>query len=214
MPRLAWARSPLAVAGVLVSALSAASFRMVGPVYAAGVGLEANQIAVFLATYVAGGALSQYPVGWLADKFDRRWVLIWLSVASLPACALTAMAGGLPIWGIMGAAMLFGLVTFPIYSVSAAHAHDFADTSERVELSAALMFWYAVGAIAAPLVASVLIGAYGPPALFALIAAGHVVLVVFGLYRMQVRKAQSRTACVYTPRTAFLVGRRFARDRD
>ncbi|WP_121630254.1 MFS transporter [Tropicibacter alexandrii] len=205
-PRLAWDRSPLAVAGVLVAALSGASFRMVGPIYGTGVGLETGQIAIFLAAFVAGGALSQYPVGWLADRYDRRHVLIWLSVAAIASCLFTATATGLPTTGIMLTAAVFGLTTFPIYSVSAAHAHDFAETRERVELSAALMFWYAVGAIAAPWVASSLIERFGPPALFALIALGHAALVVFGLIRMRARPTQARTRYVYMPRTSFGVG--------
>ena len=59
--------SPLAVAAVLVSAVSGASFRMVGPIYGQEVGLGADQIGLFLATYVAGGALAQYP-----DRLARR----------------------------------------------------------------------------------------------------------------------------------------------
>ena len=47
-PRLAWDRSPLAAAGVIVAALSSASFRMVGPVYGQDVGLSTGQIAWFL----------------------------------------------------------------------------------------------------------------------------------------------------------------------
>ncbi len=214
-PSLAWSRSPLAVAGVLVAALSSASFRMVGPVYGTGVGLQTNQIALFLAAFVAGGAVSQLPVGWLADKFDRRSVLIWLSVAAIGSCTLTATASNLSTAGIMATAALFGLTTFPIYSVSAAHAHDFAETHERVELSAALMFWYATGAIAAPWVASALIQGYGPPALFAMIGAGHALLVVFGIVRMRARPtAEDRTAYVYAPRTSFTVGRLMSRFRE
>mgnify|MGYP003673180438 CR=1 FL=1 len=69
-PMLAVTRSPLAAAGVVVAALSSASFRMVGPVYGQEVGLAVEQIAYFLAAFVAGGAIAQYPVGWLADKYD------------------------------------------------------------------------------------------------------------------------------------------------
>ncbi len=82
-PMLAVAKSPLAVAGVVVAALSGASFRMVGPLYGQEVGLSVDQIAWFLAAFVLGGAVAQYPVGWLADKYDRRWILIWLSVAAV-----------------------------------------------------------------------------------------------------------------------------------
>ena len=62
-PRLAVDRSPLAAAGVVVAALSSASFRMVGPLYGTEVGLSTDQIAYFLSAFVLGGALAQYPVG-------------------------------------------------------------------------------------------------------------------------------------------------------
>lgn len=214
-PMLAVTRSPLAAAGVVVAALSSASFRMVGPVYGQEVGLAVEQIAYFLAAFVAGGAIAQYPVGWLADKYDRRWVLIWLSVASIASSALTAVTGDLGTAGVLLTATLFGATTFPIYSVAAAHAHDFADTSERVELSAALMFFFALGAIAAPLMASTLIELYGPSAMFVMIGTGHGALVVFGLIRMQMRpRALRRTRYVWAPRTSFLIGRLTGRTRD
>ncbi len=214
-PMLAVTRSPLAAAGVVVAALSSASFRMVGPVYGQGVGLAVDQIAWFLAAFVAGGALAQYPVGWLADKYDRRWVLIWLSVASIASSALTALTGDLGTTGVLLTATLFGATTFPIYSVAAAHAHDFADASERVELSAALMFFFALGAIAAPLMASTLIEVYGPSAMFVMIGAGHAVLVIFGLIRMRMRpRAARRTPYIWAPRTSFLIGRLTGRTRD
>jgi MFS family permease len=200
---------------VIVAALSSASFRMVGPVYGQEVGLAAGQIAWFLAAFVLGGAIAQYPVGWLADKYDRRWVLIWLSVAAICSSFVTMGAQHSGTIGVMLSAGLFGLTTFPIYSVAAAHAHDFAEPHERVELSAALMFHFALGAIAAPYVASKLIAAYGPPALFAMIAVGHAVLVVFGIARMRARPApRARTNYIWAPRTSFLIGRLLGRQRD
>jgi MFS family permease len=213
-PMLAFERSPLAAAGVVVAALSAASFRMVGPLYGQEVGLSIGQIAWFLSAFVLGGALAQYPAGWLADKYDRRWVLIWLSVAAMLSCGVTVMSTGFGTTGIMITAFLFGFTSFPIYSVAAAHAHDFADDSERVELSAALMFFYALGAIAAPYGASVLINAFGPSALFVLIASAHALLVIFGLTRMLARPTPSdKTDYIYTPRTSFIVGRLNRRKR-
>lgn len=214
-PSLAWRMSPLAVAGVLVAALSGASFRMVGPIYGQEVGLAASQIGLFLAAFVAGGAIAQYPAGWLADKFDRRWVLIWLSVASVLACAVTVAMSGTGTTGVMISAALFGLTTFPVYSVAASHAHDFATNDERIELSAALMFFYAVGAIAAPWLTSLLIDIFGPSALFYFISLGHIALVIFGLSRMRVRDTNpDRTPYVYAPRTSFTIGRLLGRSRD
>ncbi|MEP1765232.1 MAG: MFS transporter [Sulfitobacter sp.] len=214
-PKLAYGRSPLAVAGVIVAALSTASFRMVGPIYGQEMGLSAGQIAWYLLAFVIGGAMAQLPFGWLADKFDRRKVLIWMSVAAIGSCGVTMATAHLGVMGILLSAGLFGFVTFPIYSVAAAHAHDFATSDERVELSAALMFWFAMGAIAAPYGASVLIEFYGPKAMYIMLAAGHAGLIVFSVARMGVRPTRDlRTSYVEAPRTSFVVGRLFRRERD
>ncbi len=214
-PRLGVDRSPLAAAGVVVAGLTSAAFRMVGPVYGQEVGLAADQLAWFLAAFVLGGALAQYPVGWLADKYDRRWVLVWLSAAAMLSCAVTVAAAGSGFLGVLLAAGFFGFTTFPVFSIATAHAHDFASSEERVELSAALMFWYAVGAIASPLFTSVLIDKFGPPALFTFIALGHLVLIVFGVARMKARPTvENRTPYIYAPRTTFLIGRLWGRSRD
>ncbi|AUQ45212.1 putative MFS-type transporter [Phaeobacter inhibens] len=214
-PKLAWACSPLAVAGVIVAALSSASFRMVGPIYGQEVGLEVGQIAFFLATFVLGGALAQYPLGWLADKYDRRWVLIWLSVVAILSCGITMAASGMGTWAVMASAAVFGFTTMPIFSVSAAHANDFATSQQRIELAAALMFFYALGAIASPLITSALIENYGPGALFAFVAVGHLGLIIFGLARMRARPApEDRTRYVYAPRTSFTIGRLLKRSRE
>jgi hypothetical protein len=110
---------------------------------------------------------------------------------------------------------IFGLTSFPIFSVASAHANDFATSEERVELSAALMFYFAIGAIAAPLFASNLIEWYGPGALFTMIAVGHAVLIIFGLSRMRVRSSGgNRTRYVYAPRTSFTIGKLMGRQRE
>ncbi len=213
-PMLAFTKSPLGAAAVIVAGLSSAAFRMVGPIYGQDVGLRADQIGYFLAAFVAGGAVAQYPAGWLADKYDRRTVLIGLSIAAIISCILTTATATSPS-AILLAAAFFGFTTFPIYSVAAAHAHDFATSEERVELSAALMFLFALGAIASPLLASTLIDAFGPAALFYLVAAGHALLIIFGLTRLRARPtSSSRTPYVYAPRTSFLIGRLLRRHRD
>ena len=214
-PKLAFQLSPLAALGVLVAGLTGAAFRMVGPIYGQEVGLAPGQIAYFLAAFVLGGALAQLPTGWLADKYDRRWVLIGLSIAAMLSCFVTVALSSQGTVMVMLAAGLFGLTTFPVYSVAAAHAHDFAKADQRVELSAALMFFFALGAIASPLVASNLIELYGPRALFGFISLGHLGLIIFGLARMRVRPTRSeRTAYVYAPRTSFLIGRLMRRMRE
>jgi len=214
-PRLAWEKSPLGAVGVVVAGVTGASFRMVGPLFGLAVGLEAGRIALFLSAFVLGGALAQFPVGWLADKFDRRHVLIAMSGAAILGCAGMAAAtqGGVTL--LFLAAGFFGFTTFPIFSISTAHAHDFATQDERIELSAAHMFLFAVGAIASPLIASALISAFGPGAMFGFIALAHLCLIIFGLIRIRARPApDDRTRYVYAPRTSFIIGRLMRHGRE
>lgn len=212
-PLLALSRSPLAVSAVVVTGLTSAAYRMVGPIYGSELGLNTSQIGLFLAGYVLGGAISQYPSGWLADKYDRRWVVIALSLASLVSCSISFFATG--VTQIITASCLFGFITVPIYSIATAHAHDFAASDERVELSAALLFYFAIGAIASPIIAALLIQEFGAGSFFVFIASAHFLLAVIGGLRMLLGDvALSKTAYIYSPRTSFLVGRLTKRLRD
>jgi len=200
--------SPLGAAGVMVAGVTMPAFRMVGPVYGAEMQLNAEQIGYFLAIAILGGALAQVPAGWLADRYDRRWVLIWTSILSLVVCGTTAFLDGVGPVTVLVLAFLFGVFTMPVFSISAAHANDFAEADFVIELSAALMFLYGIGAIFSPLLASVLIQKFGPGSMFAMISVAHGGLILFGLYRMTVRKAKKdRAPYSYVPRTSFILGR-------
>ncbi|MEM1315288.1 MAG: MFS transporter [Pseudomonadota bacterium] len=200
--------SPLGAAGVFAAGVTMPAFRMAGPVYGLEVGLDAAGIALFLSAALAGGALAQVPAGWLADRFDRRWVLVGLSAAAIVVCAGMAAFGAASAAAVMAGSFLFGFVAFPVFSISSAHANDFVTPDGAVELAAGLMFIYGLGAILSPLVATVLIERFGPGGLFLFIAAAHVLLAGFGLWRMTRRTSpETRTPYRYLPRTSFVLGR-------
>ena len=207
--------SPLAVAGVIVTGVTSASTRTVVPIYGLEIGLTPIQIGYFLSTTLVGGALAQFPVGWLADKFDRRYVLIGLSVASFFACSGIVAFGRDTLTLVYLFAFLFGATTMPIFSVSAAHANDFVTPEEQVELNASLMLFFALGAVVSPLIASSLMQGFGPAALFAFISVAHLALVVFSFYRMRIRASSTtRTRYRYLPRTSTLIGNLIKRNSD
>lgn len=206
--RKTWAVSPLGVAGVVVAGLTSAAFRMVGPLYGLEVGLSAKEVGSFMALVLVGGAVAQYPTGWLADKLDRRWVLIGLSVISILSCVAMAAASNGSAMLVLATAVFFGFATYPVFSVSFAHANDFSPPEDRVSLNATLFVFYAVGAIFSPVVASALIGIYGPFALFAFVSVAPGFLLLFGLNRTRARATSAkRTRYKYVPRTSFIISR-------
>lgn len=207
--------SPLGAAGVVVAGLTSASFRMVGPVYAQEVSLSATQIGYFLATVLLGGALAQFPTGWAADKYDRRHVLIGLSVLSVAVCVSMLLVPVFGTWFVFTGAALFGMVTYPIFSVSTAHTNDFTEPSSAVEVNASLIFLYGVGAIFSPILTSSLIQRFGPSSFFLFIGFAHVVLIVFGIIRMSARTtATERTSYAYVPRTSFTIAKLLRRNKE
>ena len=202
--------SPLGAAGVVVTGLTSASFRMVGPVYGIEAGLDAAGVALFLAVAILGGASAQIPMGWLADRYDRRWVLIGVSAAACGVCGVLAGAGAQSGAWLYAGSFLFGMATFPLFSVSAAHANDFSTPEQAVELNASLMMLFGIGAIVSPVAAAAMIDSYGPSGLFAYIGGAHVFLILFGAYRMSRRPTPERRAGYqYLPRTTFTFGRFF-----
>jgi len=203
--------SPAAALGIIVAGITGAGFRMVGPIYGVENDLNQVQIAIFLAAAILGGVAIQYPVGWIADKTDRRHVLLGLSALAAACClGIALLTRPSDVYGIYLGAFLFGVTAYPIYSVSAAYANDLAKPDFIVELNAALIFLYSIGAILSPAISAWLIALAGPAAMFLFMGAVHVALVVFTLYRMTRRRGtEPRTPYRYLPRTSMLLGRMF-----
>ena len=102
--------------------------------------------------------------------------------------------------------LLFGAATFPIFSLSAAHANDFCNDSDMAELNSSLIFTFALGAIISPFLSGSLITLLGPSSMFVLIGLSHVLLIIYGVYRMGIRPTLSeKTPYIYLPRTSAII---------
>ena len=187
--RKIWVISPLASVAVLAIGMTNSAFRLIGPLYGREVGLDVTDIAIFMSAGIVGGAIMQYPLGTLSDRFDRRWVVIVATAgAMLAGIFLTAVAGHTPTLIYIGS-FLFGAFAMPLYSLSAAHANDYAKPGQFVLVSAGLLFFYAVGSSVGPIVASLVIDYFGAPAFFAYTSIVHGALIVAALFRMTRREA-------------------------
>ena len=219
-PRLSPLRTmriaPTAVAGIVVGGVTGSSFRMIGPVVADRNGLDPGEIALFLALAVVGGALAQVPVGMIADRMDRRWLLVWISgLAIVVSSGIALLLGPGDVTGYYAGAFMFGVATFTIYSVAAAYANDRAPADFVVDLNASLLFFYSIGAIASPLATAALIERYGPDAMFHFVSLAHLVLIVFSVWRMTRRPAAGpRAPYRYLPRTSMTLARMFSGKPD
>lgn len=185
--RRVWRISPLGSIGCIVVGTTNGAFRTLSPIYAEQIGLSVTDVVVFVSVSIAGGAVMQYPLGYLSDLWDRRLVML-LSVtgATITAIALALFAGTSPTANLV-LVLIFGSFAMPLYMLAAAHANDRAERGEFVLVSAVLMLFYSVGAIVGPLSAAFFMQTWGPQFLFVFIACSYVILLSFILIRMRAR---------------------------
>jgi MFS family permease len=156
-----------------------------GPVFAAGYSEEFSFAAWVLTASVIGGAISQWPLGHLSDRMDRRYVMALISFGGTAvAVTIWNWAGQLSPLAIVFLCGAWGAMAFPLNSISVAHANDNANPNEYVMLSSGLLLMYGLGAIAGPFIASVLMSATGPGGLFTFTALVHGTLLLYIMNRI------------------------------
>lgn len=172
-------QSPLGAIGALVSGVVNSLFWTMTPVFAQQLSMSTAEIAVLMSATIGGGALLQYPIGHLSDRYDRRSVLV---IVSLVTAAISAAAGYTVMAGLAGLpviAFCYGGLMFSLYSISVAHTNDHLDTTQTLSATQGLLFIYGVGALTGPLLGALamdLAGAVGLPFL------GSAVLLCLGLF--------------------------------
>lgn len=184
-----WAISPVACAGCITLGLTNGAFRQMGPLYAQGMGLNVEGVALFMTLGIAVGLITQYPLGWLSDRFDRRWTIVAATIGATAGSGVLSLSG---VDGIYLGILLFGAFAVPLYSLSAAHANDFAEPGQYIEVAAGLMLFFAVGAIFGPSLSALVMERFGASAFFTYIGVVHVLFLVFVGWRMTRRAAPDR----------------------
>jgi len=182
--------SPMAVMGSTLNGVAQAAFYVAVPLYALARGMSAAEAGLLLTIGTLTSAAAQFPMGWLSDRTDRRYVVAALAVAGALTClALSAGAEGVALG--LGVALI-GAFTLPIYSICVAHANDQLTPAQIVPASGALVMALSVGTLFGAASGPIVIGAAGPDALFLLLALTHGVTAAVALVRVARAAAPDR----------------------
>ena len=185
-----FALSPTGFVGCLAIGFIEGSFWALGPVFAQERGLPISQITLFMAAFMVGGTLSQWPLGRYSDKVDRRLVILGCSLATLGTGLALAFVTLESLHLALALGCLHGAVMIPLYPLCLAHANDYAPNERLVEVSSGLLLIYSTGAIIGPLAVAPAMDRYGPGALFLAMALVLALLAVFLIYRLLKRSVQ------------------------
>lgn len=154
------------------------SFYGLSAVYAVKQNLTTAQVAVFTATSVIAGLISQWPMGWLADRLNRRHIV---RVNASVLIVLTALLWGWfswPFWMLLIIAAGLGVFQFTLYALASGLANDGIDSERRVGLAAVFLMVYGVGACLGPIMAGALMRFAGPGMLYVFSSVCAVILLL------------------------------------
>jgi MFS family permease len=142
--------SPLAVLGNCLTGMAHGTIFGLGAIYATVMLIDVKLISIFLACFLIGSLIAQWPVGYISDHVGRRGVMAALSLISIVCCVLAVVTAKdslmfyLIIVALGGAAM-------PMYSICIAYANDRLEPHQIVGASGSLVMVAGFGAMTGPI---------------------------------------------------------------
>lgn len=184
--------TPLGVVAVAVSGMISAFIFSMGPVYARLSGLDTAGVARFMGASILATVLTQYPIGRLSDRMDRRTMIAAVCVLDAAVAAIITAFPSLPHGVFLTLAAVFSGFVLTIYSLAVSHVNDKLEPAQMVAASSSLLRLNGTSAAAGPVLAGGLMSEFGPRAYFGALALLTGGLAVYDLWRKLRRKPVPR----------------------
>ena len=194
-----YAISPLGFVGALFTGLAHSAVFGYGAVYATAKGLSVLEVSIFMIIITSFGALSQWPIGYLSDRMDRRLILIGVTFVASGLCVLIVGSSYISLTLFFILTAIYSCMSLPMYSLAIAHTNDFLQQNEIVAASSAFAKLMGIGSILGPLMVSAMMSVTGPNGYHIYPLLLHGLLGFFGLYRMTKRAIPADSESQYVP---------------
>ena len=190
-------------------------------VYAVTMKLSIFETSLLLVGVMLAGALFQWPIGSLSDKYDRRKIMIGSSLAaiifSISAIFASGVGNSLPNLFAESAVrfnyfstfmdksrlfifiILLAGVTLPLFSLNLALVNDYISKEKFVAAGSGLNIIFGLGAMAGPIMCSILMHFLGPNGFFVHLLIFLFVIIVFGFYGLSQREIENNPESTFTP---------------
>ena len=173
--------APLLALACFVVAFKELATTSLMPVYGLRIGMSESSATLMLFFGAAGGALLQFPIGWAADHFNPRKVLVACALAGLAGAAVWPFVVGVPflLWTTLF--LWWGLFA-GVYTVAMILAGQWFKGVELATAMAAFGVFWGVGAFVGPMVGGAsmdLWNPYGLPLTLVIVAGLFFVISLF-----------------------------------
>jgi len=191
--------SPLGFIGALFIGLSHSAVFGYGAIYATTRGLSILEVSIFMVIITSFGALSQWPIGYLSDRIDRRILLIGATLVASGLSIVIVISSYLSLIIFFIFTAIFSSMCLPMYALTLAHVNDFLEQDEIVSVSSLFTRLVGVGSILGPILVANIMGLVGSNGFFVYLFVVHGILGLFGIYRMAKRTKPTDLESQYTP---------------
>ncbi len=190
-------------------------------VYAISMKLTIFETSLLLVGVMLAGALFQWPIGSLSDKYDRRKIIIASSITAIFFSFSAIYASGIGnslsnlfiestvSFNYFSTAMdktklfifvvLLAGVTLPLFSLNLALVNDYIPKEKFVAAGGGLNIIFGLGAMAGPLMCSTLMHFLGPNGFFIHLLIFLFTIIIFGFYRLSQREIENNPESTFTP---------------
>ena len=198
----------------------AAMFAMLS-VYAVTMNLTVFEISILLVGTTLAGAIFQWPIGYLSDKYDRRVIVIGCCISSFIFGVLSIMSSGIYFESLVAEEMvrfnyfssdgnmnktnlfifiiLLSGMTLPMFALNLALVNDYIPKEKFVAAGAGLNIIFGLGAMAGPIICSILMSLLGPNGFFIHLFIFLLAIIFFGIYRVNKREYEDNPESTFTP---------------
>ncbi|MEX1236792.1 MAG: MFS transporter, partial [Pseudomonadales bacterium] len=178
--------SQVAVVGAFLGGFVTGGFWSLGPIIAKAHRLAPEQIGIFMAVTILGGATFQLPVGRLSDRFDRRLVILLVALLGLGVCVSATLLGHTSVTILYLLMFVFGGMTFPLYALCLAHANDNTNLG-LMEVASVILLMSSAGAVLGPMVVAYTLE-FSTYAIFMVSGVALGILAIWTALRIQIHK--------------------------
>lgn len=171
----------LMTVGVLIGLADGAAFALV-PLFAVLAGMTESQAVWVMTSFLLGGSLMQFPIGWLSDVMDRRHVLILLAILAVAVAPVLpfAMDGSPLTWILAG---LFGAAVIGMYAVSLGIIGRRFTGGDMAAANAVFVLCYEFGALTGAPVGGAAMDIVGAPGLPMVMGIACALVLVAAVWR-------------------------------
>jgi MFS family permease len=176
--------APLLLGAALLGGFAESAAYALFPLYGLENGLSQSRAVAGLSVLVVGAVIFQWPLGWLADRMDRRRVLMALSVVSAGAVALLPLAinDAVLLWPLLATVggLLLGFYVLGLAALGARFQ------GQRLTIAnAAFVVAYTIGEVGGPITVGIVMDIWRPHGFVAGIAAALLVFALLAALRFR-----------------------------